>query len=155
MRKRTVHSKNGRVVVVVVVEVTLTVVVVGSSVVLLPSIVVLVVDPPPIVVVVPLPIVVVVVPPPIVVVVTPGTVVVVSDVDVVVELSHGQLSVTVCPTAFFRQISASVAVVGRVPFGAQIHSGEHCALPTATRRMERQSDAVGPTPFVTGWPQSP
>ena len=39
-------------------------------------------------------------------------VVVDSVVELVVVIGHGQSSVTACPTAFFRHVSASVAVVG-------------------------------------------
>jgi hypothetical protein len=89
------------------------------------------------------------------VVVVPPTVVVVTVVDDVVVPLHGQSSVTSCPTADFRHSSASLANVGRFPLGAQMHSGVHIAVPTATRKMNRQSDAVGLAPFVTGWLQSP
>jgi hypothetical protein len=89
--------------------------------------------------------VVVVLPPP-GSVVEVGTVVVVVDVLVelgvveveveteVVVLEHGQLSVAGRPTTDLRQIRASVAVVGRVPLGAQMHSGSQLVSPTTTRR---------------------
>jgi hypothetical protein len=91
-------------------------------------------------------------PPPLVVVVVVDVVtgiVVVVVVDVVP--GHGQLRTTDWPTAFFRQMSASVAVTGSVPLGAQMHSGEQVCEPTAARRMNRQSLAVGLAPEVTGW----
>jgi len=112
-----------------------------------------------------------VVPPPIVVVVT-GTVVVVPpivvdvvdvvdvvlvvvDEVVVVVTMHGQFSATSCPTAFFRQTSASLAVVLSSPLGSQTQVGEQTSEPTAVLRMNKQSEAVGLAPLVTGWLQSP
>jgi hypothetical protein len=98
------------------------------------------------------------------VVVPPGTVVdvvvddvveVVTVVEVVVETEQGQFRLMLCPTAFFRQTSASLAVVPPAPLVSQIHAGVQTSEPTAVRRMNRQSEAVGLTPFVTGWPQSP
>ena len=84
----------------------------------------------------------------------PGNVVEVVDeeivVDVVVETEHGQFSVTAWPTAFFRHTRESVAVVGKLPFGAQMQAGSHVADPTAARKMNRQSLAVGADPVVTG-----
>jgi hypothetical protein len=157
------HSVDPMSVVVVVPPI---VVVVPPIVVVVPPIVVVV---PPIVVVVPpsvvvVPPIVVVVPPPIVVVVVPGTVVdvvvdevveVVNVVEVVVVTGQGQFSVTLWPTAFFKQMSASLAVVPPAPLVSHTHAGVHVDDPTAVRRMKRQSDAVGPAPFVTGWPLSP
>lgn len=68
---------------------------------------------------------------------------------------HGHRSGTACPTAFARHVSASVAVTGKEPDGAQMHSGSQVPMPTATVRMKRQSVAVGEEPLVTGWLQSP
>jgi hypothetical protein len=151
--------------VVVVVAPMLVVVVPPIEVVVVPPMLVVVVPPivvvgPPMLVVVVPPIEVVVVPPMLVVVV-PGTVVVddvvevVKVVEVVVEVGQGQLSVTPCPTAFFKQMSASLAVVPPAPLVSQTHSGVQVSEPTAVRRMNKQSEAVGLAPFVTGWPQSP
>jgi len=39
------------------------------------------------------------------------------------------------PTASDRQSKAAAAVVGNEPEGAQMHSGEHVASPTATCKM--------------------
>ncbi|RMD86348.1 MAG: hypothetical protein D6815_00005 [Candidatus Dadabacteria bacterium] len=86
-------------------------------------------------------------------VVVTGSVVLV--VWVVLVVGQGQLSCTGCPTANLRQTSASVAVIGVVPFGAQIHSGLQVTLRTAALRMNRQSEAVGRAPFVSGCEQSP
>jgi hypothetical protein len=78
------------------------------------------------------------------VVVGVGIVVVLGDgIEVLVPASQSQLRDTGCPVALRRQIRASVAVGGRVPFGAQTHSGSHVAEPTAVFRMRRQSVAVG------------
>jgi hypothetical protein len=67
--------------------------------------------------------VVVVVPPP-------------SSVVLVVLLDpHGQSSVTGCPTEKLRHMSASVAATGRLPLGAQMHSGLQAARPTEAWRM--------------------
>jgi len=107
-----------------------------------------------VVVVAPPSVVLVVVPPPRVVVV-PANVVVVPPPTVVVVVPHGHDRAGDCPTAAARQISASVAAIGRLPLGAQMHSGLHDASPTDACRMWRQSVAVGPAPFVTGWLQSP
>ena len=135
---------------------------------------IVVVVPPPMVVVVPPPTVVVVAttivvvvtgtvvvvpPPPIVVVVTTGIVVDVVDVlDVVVDevvVVQGQASVTLCPTAFFRQVSASLAVIPARPLTLQIQSGVHVFEPTAVCKIYKQSEAVGPAPVLNGWLQSP
>jgi hypothetical protein len=60
----------------------------------------------------------------------------VEDVTVVlVPPLQGQLSERFTPTATFRQSSASVALTGRVPVGAQIHSGVQVWMPTAAFRM--------------------
>jgi hypothetical protein len=48
---------------------------------------------------------------------------------------QGQSSTTGWFTATCRQTSASVADGGRLPFGAQMHSGEQARSPTATLRM--------------------
>jgi hypothetical protein len=85
-----------------------------------------------------------------VVVVVGAIVVTVVEPIVVLTPKHGQSSVTSWPTAFFKQMSASVAVVGSDPFGAQIHGGRQISECTAVRRMKRQSLAVGLAPFVTG-----
>ena len=45
----------------------------------------------------------------------------VDDVTVVVGPSHGQLSGTSMPTEALRHTSASVALTGNVPVGAQMH----------------------------------
>jgi hypothetical protein len=80
------------------------------------------------VVVLPL-VVVVVVAPTVVVVVVPGGAV------VVVVPSQGQSRGTGWLTATCKQTSASVAAVGRLPFGAQMHSGVQVSRPTATFKM--------------------
>jgi hypothetical protein len=99
-------------------------------------------------------VVVVVVPPVgtvVVVVVELGTVELVVVLEsVVVGPAHGQLRVAGWPTTNRRQTRASVAVVGRAPLGAQMHSGSQVVRPTTTRRMYRQSVAVGVGPFVAG-----
>jgi hypothetical protein len=88
-------------------------------------------------------------------------VVVVNVVDVVtvgvvlVVVPQGQASSTFWPTAFFRHTNASVAVTGSVPVGAQMHSGSQTWLPTAARKMKRQSVAEGVWPLLSGWLQSP
>jgi hypothetical protein len=46
-------------------------------------------------------------------------------------------------------------VVEASPVGLQTHSGVHVWLPTAARKMKRQSLAVGAAPLLTGWLQSP
>jgi len=74
---------------------------------------------------------------------------------VVVWIGHGQASSTGWPTVFLRQRSASVALVGSEPFGAQMQGGSQVCVPTATRRMKRQSVAAGLAPVLTGWAQSP
>jgi hypothetical protein len=61
-------------------------------------------------------------------------VIVIVDVDVVV-VSQGQSGAIEPPTTDERQVSASVAVVGSVPFGAHAHSGLQVSNPTATFRM--------------------
>jgi hypothetical protein len=79
---------------------------------------------------------------------------VVTVVDEVVEVvspPHGQSSSTDCPTAFFRQVRASLAVgLPPLPLGSQMQTGLQVSEPTAARRMNRQSDAVGFVPLVTG-----
>src|SRR5512132_2052474 len=90
-------------------------------------------------------------PPPTVVLVVVTVVVVVVGLVVTVVPVHGQLRVTLCPTAFFKQSNASDAVVGSVPFGAQTHAGVQVSEWTAVLRMKRQSLAVGFAPDVTGW----
>jgi hypothetical protein len=45
------------------------------------------------------------------------------ELEVVLVPVHGQLRFAGCPTTDLRQIRASVAEVGRVPLGAQMHSG--------------------------------
>lgn len=90
------------------------------------------------------PISVVVVGPTSVVVVVDEVVVVVDVVVVgaevvvlvlVVEAMQGQLSVTGCPTEYFKQVSESVAVVGRLPFGAQMQPGAQVSSATEVRKM--------------------
>ncbi len=76
-------------------------------------------------------------------------------VEEVVVVAHGQLSVTAWPTAFFRQMSASLAVIPPPPLVSQMHSGVHTCEPTAACKMNKQSDAVGFSPLVIGWLQSP
>ena len=60
-------------------------------------------------------------------------------------------------TATAKQSSASVEVVGKVPFGAQMQSacGLQSSRPTATFRILRQSLVAGRLPSVTGIEQSP
>jgi hypothetical protein len=77
----------------------------------------------------------------------------VGDVLDVVVPSHGQFKSTACPTAFFRQRRASLAVVTPSPFVLQMHAGEQVSEPTAARKMYRQSLASGPAPVVTGCEQ--
>jgi hypothetical protein len=48
---------------------------------------------------------------------------------------QGQLSVTGCPTEYFKQVSESVAVVGRLPFGAQMQPGAQVSSATEVRKM--------------------
>ena len=85
------------------------------------------------------------------VVVVVSDVVVVNIVDVVVVGgSHGQSKETGVPTAAFRHTRESVAVIGRLPLGAQMHSGVQVAAPTAALRMNKQSDATGPSPLLSG-----
>jgi hypothetical protein len=48
---------------------------------------------------------------------------------------HGHLSSAGPPTAAFRQISASVAVIGSDPFGAHTHSTGQATAPTVAFRM--------------------
>ena len=76
---------------------------------------------------------------------------------VVVTESQGQSSATAPPTAADKQRSASDAVAGRLPFGAQTQSecGAQVARPTATLKMRKQSVAVGAFPFDMGCEQSP
>jgi hypothetical protein len=119
-----------------------------------PPSVVVVVPPIKVVVVVPS---VVVVPPGMVVVVVGGNVEIVVLVDVVTVVdevvvveSHGQSSTTLWPTAFFKQTSASLAVVLFELLGSQTHAGVQVSEPTAVRKMNRQSEAVGFAPLVTG-----
>ena len=90
------------------------------------------------------------------------TVVVVESGTVVVDVSgmvvvpwHGHVSVTSLPTARLRQRSASVAVAGSDPLGAQMQAGEQVTAETAVRRMYRQSLAAGSAPPLEGWLQSP
>lgn len=66
-----------------------------------------------------------------------GAVVEVTVDDVVVVLvPHGQSATTDgVPTATLRQTNASVATVGNVPLGAQMHAGEQVRRPTAVLRM--------------------
>jgi hypothetical protein len=138
---------------IVVVVVPPCVVVVAPFVVVVPPSVVVVVPPIKVVVVVPS---VVVVPPGMVVVVGGNVeIVVLVDVvtvvdEVVVVESHGQSSTTLWPTAFFKQTSASLAVVLFELLGSQTHAGVQVSEPTAVRKMNRQSEAVGFAPLVTG-----
>jgi hypothetical protein len=76
---------------------------------------------------------------------------------VVVVNPHGQSSVIGTPTATARQVSASVAVAGIEPFGAQtqVACGSQTSKPTATLRIRRQSVAAGRLPSVSGCEQSP
>ena len=77
--------------------------------------------------------------------------VVVEEVLVVVEPhGAGHWSCTACPTAFFKQSSASLAVMVLGGFGSQTHGGVQVSDPTAARKMKRQSEAVGVAPLVTG-----
>jgi hypothetical protein len=71
---------------------------------------------------------------------------------VVVPPPHGvgQASVTLCPTAFLRQTNASLALTPPAPFVSQTQLGSHVCDPTAVFKMNRQSEAVGFVPFVTG-----
>jgi hypothetical protein len=78
-----------------------------------------------------------------------GATVVLVLVEVVV-MGHGQRSVTSSPTAFFRHVSASLAVVAPEASTSQMHAGSHVSAPTAARKMKRQSDAAGVSPVVTG-----
>jgi hypothetical protein len=52
-------------------------------------------------------------------------------------------------------MSASVAVAGSVPFGAHAHAGSQVFEPTAAPRMNKQSDATGDAPELTGCAHSP
>jgi hypothetical protein len=63
---------------------------------------------------------------------------------------HGHWNVTPWPTAFLRQISASVAVVPPPPLVSQMHAGSHVSEPSAARRMNRQSLATGIAPELEG-----
>jgi hypothetical protein len=141
----------------VVVVVTGNVVVVGANVVVVPPIVVVVtgnvVVVPPIVVVVTGNVVVV---PPVVVVVTGNVVVVPPIVVVVVPPPHSaptQFNCTSWPTAFFKQRSASLAVVSPSPFVLQMQAGSQTEDPTAVRKMNKQSLATGSSPSLTGCEQ--
>ena len=58
------------------------------------------------------------------------------------------------PVATCKQISASVAEGGSVPFGAQMHAGEQLRISVATCRMNRQSVTVGFDPELTGCEQT-
>jgi hypothetical protein len=49
-----------------------------------------------------------------------------------------------------KQSKASVAFGGSVPVGAQMHSGEQVCPPIAAPKMNRQSDATGIAPLLTG-----
>jgi hypothetical protein len=55
--------------------------------------------------------------------------------DVVLPVPHGQLNATDCPTTWPRQTSASVAVAGRLPLGAQMQAGLQVARFMAALRM--------------------
>jgi hypothetical protein len=79
-----------------------------------------------------------------------GSVTVVVVLAMVVVAEHGQFRFAGAPTAAFRQRRASVAFGGRVPVGAQTHSGVQVTLPTAAWRMKRQSDATGDDPALIG-----
>ena len=60
----------------------------------------------------------------------------VDDVTVVlVPPPQGQSSGKTMPTVTLRQSSASVALIGNVPVGAQMHSGEQVTVCTAACRM--------------------
>jgi hypothetical protein len=59
---------------------------------------------------------------------------------------QGQRSATGIPVAALRQISESVDVTGRVPLGAQPHSGSQVRSIVETWRMKRQSVVVGICP---------
>jgi len=61
---------------------------------------------------------------------------------------------TLWPVAALRQRSALLTVTGSEPTGAPTHSGEQVARPTATRRMNRQSEVKGTDRAVTGAPQT-
>jgi hypothetical protein len=90
-------------------------------------------------------------------VVVVGVVVEVTVDVVVVVVSHGHASAALPPTATTRHVSASVALVGKLPLGAHTHGacGSQVVVPTATCKTRRQSVAVGPAPEVIGWLQSP
>jgi hypothetical protein len=92
---------------------------------------------------------------PAVVVVVLDVVVVVVVVELVVDATQGQSRATGCPTEYFKQVSESVAVVGRLPFGAQMQPGAQLSRATEVRRMYRQSVATGSAPADIGWLQSP
>jgi hypothetical protein len=68
-------------------------------------------------------------------------------------MSQGQASSVAWPTARRKQMSASVAVGGSVPLGAQIQIGVHTTEPTAAFKMNGQSLAVGCAPDVNGCAQ--
>jgi len=70
------------------------------------------------------------------------------DVDVVVP--QGQFSSIMAPTATFKQMSASDAVVSPLPDGSQMQSGVQGSRPTATRRIYKQSVATGLAPADSG-----
>jgi hypothetical protein len=67
---------------------------------------------------------------------------------------QGQFSSVGMPTTALRQTSASVALGGRSPEGAQMHgSGSQTSSPTETFKMNRQSVAVGSLPELRGCEQ--
>ena len=59
------------------------------------------------------------------------------------------------PTANLRHSSASVAVVRPLPSASQMHDGSQSWPPTAALSRNKQSDAVGLAPLLSGWAQSP
>jgi hypothetical protein len=73
---------------------------------------------------------------------------------VVVAPSQGQSSATSSPTALRKQTNASLADPTRSPFTSHTQAGAHDALPTATRKMNKQSAAVGASPPLTGLPHA-
>jgi hypothetical protein len=80
-----------------------------------------------------------------------GIVVVVLLVELVeVGSTQGQLSATDSPVVRIRQRNASLAVAGRLPLGAQMHSGLQVTRPTTLRKMNRQSLATGSGPLLNG-----